>query len=232
MSVSLDPSKRYFGALCARHPEMEGLRHKSNNTCIQCQRDRSAARLDRAREAAGRTKLVPMSPEQAKERVRLRDLARNAKRRKMPEYNEAQVVRKRAWRAENRDHHLAVSRAYEAKQRAENLQRRISKNLRCRIRKAMLGETRGVSAVRDLGMSIADFREYIAARFQPGMSWKNYGEWHLDHIRPLAEFDLTDADQARKACHYSNLQPLWAIDNQRKWCKPQSAGAQALAYAT
>lgn len=98
----------------------------------------------------------------------------------------------------------------------------------------MLGQTRGVSAVRDLGMSIADFREYIAARFHPGMCWENYGEWHLDHIKPLADFDLTDEAQARQACHYSNIQPLWAAENQRKWRKPHRATwpdlyAQALA---
>jgi hypothetical protein len=87
--------------------------------------------------------------------------------------------------------------------------------------KAMMGKTRGVSAVRDLGMSIAEFRVYIAARFGPGMSWDNYGAWHLDHVKPLAAFDLTDEAQARTACHYSNLQPLWALENQKKWCRVQ-----------
>lgn len=86
----------------------------------------------------------------------------------------------------------------------------------------MIGQTRGASAVSDLGMSIPEFRGYIASKFQPGMTWENYGKWHLDHIHPLALFDLTDDDQARAACHYSNIQPLWAIDNQRKSCKPPS----------
>lgn len=80
----------------------------------------------------------------------------------------------------------------------------------------MLGKTRGVSAVRDLGMSIPDFKHYLSSKFKDGMTWDNYGEWHLDHIRPLASFDLSDPEQAKAACHYSNMQPLWAKENHSK----------------
>ncbi|ONG56954.1 hypothetical protein BKE38_05005 [Pseudoroseomonas deserti] len=65
-------------------------------------------------------------------------------------------------------------------------------------------------------MTIPEFRSYIASLFQDGMSWENYGRWHLDHIRPLIAFDLTDPAQAKAACHYTNLRPLWALENQRK----------------
>lgn len=163
------------------------------------------AEYDRARRAAKSSEL------------REYDRVRNARRRADPEYAAAQVERKRAWRSKNQEHHRQVSRAHDRLQMATNPQRRIAKNLRHRLRKAMLGETRGISAVRDLGMSIDDFRAYIAAKFTDGMSWGNYGEWHLDHINPLASFDLTDEAQARAAFHYSNYQPLWARDNQRKW---------------
>lgn len=88
--------------------------------------------------------------------------------------------------------------------------------LRQRLSKAIRGRYKSGSAVRDLGCSIEEFMEYIAAKFQPGMGWDNYGSWHLDHIKPLYLFDLSDKNQLRLAVHYSNLQPLWAIDNSSK----------------
>jgi len=173
---------------------------------------------------------VLYSTEEARERIKDRDAKRSAERRKAPEYAEAQAERKRRWREQNKERYLQTSREYDRQQLATNLQRRLSKNLRNRLRKAMLGKTKGVSAVQDLGMTVAEFRDYIAALFQPGMSWGNYGEWHLDHIKPLASFDLSDPLQARIACHYSNMQPLWAIDNQRKWAKtaPLHGAARAV----
>lgn len=48
------------------------------------------------------------------------------------------------------------------------------------------------------------------------MSWDNWGEWHLDHIQPLASFDLTDREQFLQATNYTNYQPLWALENIRK----------------
>jgi len=84
---------------------------------------------------------------------------------------------------------------------------------------------RSASAVRDLGCSIPEFIKYIEAQFSPGMSWENWSRkgWHLDHKQPLASFDLTDSEQAKIACHYSNLQPLWAKANEAKGAKIEAA---------
>lgn len=54
------------------------------------------------------------------------------------------------------------------------------------------------------------------------MSWENYGEWHIDHIKPCAVFNL-DLRSEQIACfRWSNLQPLWGADNQRKGAKWQA----------
>ena len=210
------PETTYTGSPCSKHPEILGLRISCNGACVQCSRDAARLYSEKMRAARGAKPRLYYSPEEAKERIRLRDLKRNAERRKNPEYAAAQIERKRLWREANREQYLESCRRYDRDQLANNLQRRLSKNLRHRLRKAMLGKTRGVSAVRDLGMSIPDFKHYLSSKFKDGMTWDNYGEWHLDHIRPLASFDLSDPEQAKAACHYSNMQPLWAKENHSK----------------
>jgi len=96
---------------------------------------------------------------------------------------------------------------------------RLSNRLRIRLWEAIRGRTKAGSAVRDLGCSIVELRARLESQFQPGMTWDNYGEWHIDHIRPLSSFDLTDREQLLQAVHFSNLQPLWATDNLKKGTK-------------
>jgi len=72
------------------------------------------------------------------------------------------------------------------------------------------------SARQLLGCSLEEFIVKIESQFKPEMSWKNYGKWHLDHIRPIATFDLSDFEQQRQCFHHSNFQPLWAEENLRK----------------
>jgi len=53
----------------------------------------------------------------------------------------------------------------------------------------------------------------------PGMGWHNYGAWHMDHIKPMKEFDL-DTEASRKLCnHYTNVRPAWALVNMQKSSK-------------
>lgn len=95
----------------------------------------------------------------------------------------------------------------------------ICHKLRSRFGIAIKNKHKSGSAINNLGCSIDFFIKYIESRFKDGMSWKNHGKWHIDHIRPLSLFDLTDAKQLKKACHYTNLQPLWAEENLFKGAK-------------
>jgi len=96
--------------------------------------------------------------------------------------------------------------------------RRIAENLRKRIRNA-LKQANGTKSARTLellGCDIEFLRQHLSNQFTEGMTWDNYGEWHVDHIKPCAAFDLTDPEQQLQCFHYTNLQPLWAIDNLSK----------------
>lgn len=67
-----------------------------------------------------------------------------------------------------------------------------------------------------LGYTPAEFVAHMEPLFKPGMTWNNHGEWHVDHIRPLSTFDLTNPEQRRLANSLQNLQPLWADENLKK----------------
>ena len=57
---------------------------------------------------------------------------------------------------------------------------------------------------------------HLKKQFKRGMTQKNHGKWHIDHIRPISSFNLHDPLQQRQCFHYKNMQPLWATDNLKK----------------
>jgi hypothetical protein len=101
---------------------------------------------------------------------------------------------------------------------------RISICLRNRIGIALRGGCKFSSTLNFLGVEIEDFKKYIESLWLPGMNWGNYGvwkkkgppKWNLDHIKPCASFNLSDPEQQKECFHYSNIRPLWGIDNIKK----------------
>ena len=116
-------------------------------------------------------------------------------------------------------------REYVARKRAADPQYKLRASLQCRISKA-IRRAKGLKSWRTeelLGCTVAQARQHLESLFQPGMSWDNYGDWHIDHIRPCDSFDLTDPEQQKQCFHYTNLQPLWAEDNLKKGAKWEAA---------
>jgi hypothetical protein len=114
----------------------------------------------------------------------------------------------------NRLEEIRKSSEYERKRVKTDPNFKLRKILRQRIRKLI--KNKSGSAVRDLGCSIEEFRKHIESKFKEGMTWENHGKWHLDHIKPLSLFNLLDREQFLQACHFTNLQPLWAEENLKK----------------
>lgn len=69
-----------------------------------------------------------------------------------------------------------------------------------------------------LGCDWPTLKAHIESQFTGGMSWGRFAEIHIDHIVPLSS--AKNEQELEALCHYTNLQPLWAKDNQRKGCKP------------
>jgi hypothetical protein len=115
----------------------------------------------------------------------------------------------------NKDKIRLQQKAYDKNRLKTNIQYKLCCNLRSRLYKAINRNFKAGSAVRDLGCTVEELKPYLESKFQPGMTWDNWTTdgWHIDHIKPLASFDLTDRNQLLEACHYTNLQPLWAKDN-------------------
>lgn len=147
--------------------------------------------------------------------------------------------------ANKKDHELAVNRVYAAAHKKEaceavkkwnkenrasitakeNLrykndpQFRMRKILRTRLTNAM--KRRGLSKTDStfglLSCPVPDFLVYIQSLFRPGMDWENQGVvWHMDHIKPIAAFDLTCSEQRKECFHWTNFQPLFAVENMQK----------------
>jgi len=91
---------------------------------------------------------------------------------------------------------------------------RMKRRLRERIRDYMKGDAIGKKTKEIVGLDYVEFKNYISEKFSDGMTWENYGKWHLDHIIPLCE--AKNVEELIKLNYYTNLQPLWVEDNLKK----------------
>lgn len=118
------------------------------------------------------------------------------------------------YREKHRETLLEKRREYIRLRLRTNPEFRLRHYLRSRLWRPLLGRAKSAKTLELLGCSISELRSHLESKFKPGMSWENYGPiWHVDHIKPIISFDLTDPEQQRLCCHWSNLQPLFAADN-------------------
>lgn len=92
----------------------------------------------------------------------------------------------------------------------------MKKNIRGRLQKCLKKKywLKHSKFAEYIGCSQNELKVHFESKFTEGMSWQNYGKWHIDHIIPMDS--ATSEEEMYKLCHYTNLQPLWAIDNIKK----------------
>lgn len=83
-------------------------------------------------------------------------------------------------------------------------------------------ELRGTKSHRHwedlVGYTVEDLKVHLESKFKDGMNWDNIGQWHIDHIIPVSlwKFESFNDSEFKQCWALSNLQPLWAFDNQSK----------------
>ena len=120
--------------------------------------------------------------------------------------------------AENLDWWRKYEREYRYNRRKEDMFFKIKGNMSGRLSDLINKRNLGTTTLELIGCNRETFISHIETQFTEGMTWENYGlkGWHVDHILPLSSFYLTMEDEVKKACHYTNLQPLWWQDNLEK----------------
>lgn len=110
-----------------------------------------------------------------------------------------------------------VNCAYVKRRYHRDLNFRLRHVLRTRLVHATRNVARQSYTLELLGCSIPNLRQHLESKWQPGMSWENFGVgWQIDHRKACASFDLRDPTQQRQCFHFTNLQPLWAEENRKK----------------
>lgn len=135
------------------------------------------------------------------------------------------------WREENKDRIRLTGKAYREKNRAAIHERirvwtnkREKTNLgflimrRMRARTFYAVKTQNAKKPTGFGYDSGTLMAHLEKQFRPGMTWQNYGRrgWHIDHIIPCAEFDLTNPDHFKQCFALENLRPLWEQENIQK----------------
>jgi len=127
----------------------------------------------------------------------------------------------KAWRLRNPEAAKARDKKANAKRNADvkyRVRKSISEGIRLSLR---TGGKLGRKTFDLLGYSSQELMVHLERQFADGMSWENYGKWHIDHIIPLVDFqyERADQDEFRAAWCLANLRPLWASEN----CKKKSS---------
>ena len=122
----------------------------------------------------------------------------------------------REYKKKNKDTLKVKNRQYVMKKYHEDINFRLKVLLRGRLWKVITRNSKKSSSLSLLGCTIEDLKSHLEKQFTKGMTWENYGKWHIDHIKPCSSFDLTNLEQQKICFHYTNLQPLWAKDNIKK----------------
>ena len=129
------------------------------------------------------------------------------------ENKEEKIAKATKWAKLNKDKRSKITAKYNKKRAAIDPLFKFKNTIRNRMYKFFKakGYIKNKKTHEYLGCTYEKAIKYIESQFKEGMTWKNHGEWHIDHIKPLIL--ATCEKEVIELCNYKNLQPLWAIEN-------------------
>ena len=151
--------------------------------------------------------------------------ARNAEYR---EKNKEKIVVSRAEYRQNNKEKIAARKAEYAQQNRKkineynrnrhknNANAKLARNFRSRINKALKGKTKSFHTKEILGIDIENYKKWLLFQMTPEMNFNNI---HIDHVKPISSFDISNDNELLEAFNWRNTQPLLKQDNLRKSAK-------------
>ncbi len=147
-----------------------------------------------------------LNPEIQKER------SEKWKKNNVDNYRLSNYKKNKKWEDKNKEYRKQYKNNYSTNRLKTDILFKISRNVRIRINKFLKNKSKSTENI--VGIPFDELKIYLEKKFVGGMSWENYGKWHIDHIIPLSS--ANNEDEIYKLCYYTNLQPLWSEENSKK----------------
>jgi len=125
--------------------------------------------------------------------------------------------RHKLWYQENKQEINRKAMEYRSSDKTRKLRYNVSALVREKLKRRILKKN-GKSGFSFLPYTLEDLMKNLERQFKEGMTWGNYGEWHIDHKIPDCRFDYKSTTDVnfQRSWSLENLQPLWAAENWRK----------------
>jgi len=132
----------------------------------------------------------------------------------MSKNREKVLQRKKEYYQENKETIKEKQIIYQNEKRKTDIGFKIRGNLRGRLRVCLNPEVQMETTNRLISCSPDNFFQWLLYQFDVYMSWENYGTyWVLDHVKPLALFNLNNKKERLESMHWTNIRPFGKIDN-------------------
>ncbi|MCR4307083.1 MAG: hypothetical protein NUV80_00825 [Candidatus Berkelbacteria bacterium] len=124
------------------------------------------------------------------------------------------------WRKKHAERLVEYNRNYQKKWRVDP-KNKLDSNMKRMIWEVMKGQKARRRWCDLLGYTVEDLMKHLESKFEGWMTFENYGEWEIDHIKPksLFKYETPEGPQFKECWALENLRPLEKSENRKKYNK-------------